>query len=99
MTILDTIFTNIDRFTTLDQLQAFTMNELNKRHINAIAEYSRDLKEHPPNIALDDVDEDYIDAEEWVDSRAFYRTLLGDPRCPRWLEKAIVWRVLGEEEY
>lgn len=97
MTILDTIFTNIDRFTTLEQLQAFTMQELNRRHINAIAEYRKDLRYQPMSEEADD--EDYIDAEEWVDSRAFYRTLLGDPRCPRWLEKAIVWKVLGEDEY
>ena len=99
MTILDTIFTNIDRFQPLDQLQAFTMQELNRRHINAVAEYRAEHRLQPRTIADDDIDEDYIDADEWVTSRAFYRTLLGDTRCPRWLEKAIVWRVLGEEEY
>ena len=92
MTIIDTIFANIDRLSTLDQLQAFTRQELNRRHINAIAEYRGTTSEEPD-------DEDYIDAEEWVESRAFYRTLLADPRCPDWLQKDIVWRVLGEEEY
>jgi len=75
------------------------MQELNRRQINAVAEYSRELQDQPPNIDYNVKDEDYRDADEWVRCRAFYRTLLADPRCPRWLEKAIVWKVLGEEEY
>ena len=97
MTILDTIFANIHRFTTLDQLQEFTIQELNRRHINAVVEYRKDLRYEP--MSEEEDNEDYIDAEEWISCRAFYRKLLADPRCPQWLEKAIVWRVLGEEEY
>lgn len=95
--LFDHIFYNIDLFDNLDEIIQWSIAELNRRHINAIAEYRTDLGYDPPTKEIDD--EDYIDADEWVNSRHFLRCLVTDKRCPRWLEKNIVWHILKDNKY
>ena len=94
-TILDHIFDNIHLYKDLEELRHHCEAELNRRHIHAVAEYNLENGIEPLSSA--DNDEDYIDADEWVASTAFLRTLLTDPRCPEWLHKQIVWEVLKQD--
>ncbi len=91
-TLFDHVFSNIDLFDNLDEIKDWCVAELRRRHINAVAEYSG-------RKILIIEDEDYIDADEWVEGKHFLRHLISDPRCPRWLEKHIVWHILKDNKY
>lgn len=95
---LDKMFEQIHLFKDLEEVEDFISQELSRQHINAVAQYREEQGVYSAEMDVID-DEDYLDADDWIYSAAFKRTLLEDPRCPRWLERDIIWRLLGGNKY
>ena len=88
--ILDEVFNNIDLYQSVEEIQSYVSAELARQNINAVADY---------DSVREPTEDDYVDADYWVYSRAFLTTLISDARCPNWLERDIVWSVLKTNKY